>query len=71
MLSPFQMYCYWLGVILLNAVMAHRAQRLLLGKRPKWRDDRHAIDTTDLTALIALQHEYFSPFRCRCPCPPD
>ena len=48
------MYCYWLGVILLNAVMAHRAQRLLLGERPKWRDDRHAIDTSDLTALIAL-----------------
>lgn len=41
----------------MNVAMARRAQRLLLGERPKWRDDRHAIDTTDLTALIALQHE--------------
>ena len=50
-------YLYWFGASAAAMLMARRCQRRLLGQPPKWRDDSHAIDTTDLTALIEMQQE--------------
>ena len=55
--SYLVLYLYWLASLLLLNAMARRSERVLLGKPPKWTDDRHAIDTADLTALIELQQE--------------